>query len=93
MRWRPSIEWGWRWRRTVSSASEKRKPEVKKLSYSGDRLYSMEAERVHESTMSSIEKKTLIWLAQRMPAWVNPDHLTDDGGVIGRRTRSVSFSQ
>ena len=36
----------------------------------------MEAERVHESILSSIEKKALIWMAERMPAWVNSDHLT-----------------
>lgn len=37
---------------------------------------SMEAERVHRSILSAIEKKTLIWLALRLPAWVNSDHLT-----------------
>src|SRR5258708_25893013 len=26
--------------------------------------------------MSSAEKKTLIWMAERLPAWVNSDHLT-----------------
>jgi archaetidylinositol phosphate synthase len=36
----------------------------------------MEAERVHESLLSSVEKKTLIWMAERMPRWVNSDHLT-----------------
>jgi archaetidylinositol phosphate synthase len=41
----------------------------------------MEAERVHESILSSIEKKTLIWLAERMPAWVNSDHLTAVGFI------------
>lgn len=41
----------------------------------------MEAERVHRSILSSIEKKTLIWLAQRLPAWVNSDHLTALGFV------------
>ena len=41
----------------------------------------MEAERVDESILSSIEKKTLIWLAQRLPAWVNSDHLTTLGFV------------
>ncbi len=39
----------------------------------------MEAERVHQSMLSSIEKKTLIWIAERMPAWVNSDHLTTLG--------------
>jgi archaetidylinositol phosphate synthase len=36
----------------------------------------MEAERVHRSILSAVEKKTLIWLAHRLPAWVNSDHLT-----------------
>jgi phosphatidylglycerophosphate synthase len=36
----------------------------------------MEAERVHQSILSSIEKKTLIWIAQRLPRWLNSDHLT-----------------
>jgi phosphatidylglycerophosphate synthase len=36
----------------------------------------MEAERVHRSILSAIEKKTLIWLAERMPASINSDHLT-----------------
>lgn len=34
------------------------------------------AERFHQSVLASAEKKALIWLAQRMPAWVNSDHLT-----------------
>jgi phosphatidylglycerophosphate synthase len=34
------------------------------------------AARQHQSLLASVEKKTLIWLAHRMPAWVNPDHLT-----------------
>jgi archaetidylinositol phosphate synthase len=36
----------------------------------------METERIHHSILSVMEKKTLIWLARRMPAWVNSDHLT-----------------
>lgn len=36
----------------------------------------MEAERVHQSMLSASEKKTLIWLAERIPAGVNSDHLT-----------------
>lgn len=39
----------------------------------------MEAQRVQESLLSAIEKKTLIWLAERMPVWVNSDHLTTLG--------------
>jgi phosphatidylglycerophosphate synthase len=41
----------------------------------------MEAERVHQSILSSIEKKTLIWMAERLPPWVNSDHLTALGFV------------
>src|SRR5205807_2088899 len=39
------------------------------------------AERIHQSVLASVEKKALIWLAQRMPAWVNSDHLTVLGFV------------
>jgi archaetidylinositol phosphate synthase len=35
-----------------------------------------EAERKQLSMLASAEKKTLVWLAERMPAWVNSDHLT-----------------
>lgn len=34
------------------------------------------AERVQHTLVTSAEKKTLRWLAARMPAWVNSDHLT-----------------
>src|SRR5262245_61738108 len=35
-----------------------------------------EAERKQLSMLAVAEKKALIWLAERMPAWVNSDHLT-----------------
>jgi len=35
-----------------------------------------DAERKQLSMLAAAEKRTLIWLAQRMPAWVNSDHLT-----------------
>jgi phosphatidylglycerophosphate synthase len=35
-----------------------------------------DAERKQLSMLASAEKKTLVWLAERMPAWVNSDHLT-----------------
>ena len=35
-----------------------------------------DAERAQLSLLAAAEKKTLIWLAHRMPAWVNSDHLT-----------------
>lgn len=40
-----------------------------------------EAERKQVSMLAAAEKKTLIWLAERMPAWVNSDHLTVLGFV------------
>src|SRR5947209_17035883 len=39
------------------------------------------AERFHQSLLASAEKKVLIWLAHRMPAKVNSDHLTVLGFV------------
>jgi len=35
-----------------------------------------DAQRAQVSMLSSLEKRTLIWLAHCMPAWVNSDHLT-----------------
>src|SRR5262249_35808478 len=34
------------------------------------------AARVQESLLAEIERRTLAWLSDRMPARVNPDHLT-----------------
>src|SRR5581483_10651474 len=34
------------------------------------------AERMHQSLLASSEKRALLWLAQRMPAAINSDHLT-----------------
>jgi archaetidylinositol phosphate synthase len=39
------------------------------------------AERLHHSALALIEKKALIWLANRMPRWVTSDHLTILGFV------------
>ena len=35
-----------------------------------------DAERKQLSFLAAAEKKALVWLAHRMPAWVNSDHLT-----------------
>ncbi len=35
-----------------------------------------EATRIQQSFLSNLEKRTLIWLAARTPAWINSDHLT-----------------
>src|SRR5512135_3923082 len=38
-----------------------------------------DAERKQLSMLAKVEKQTLVWLAQRMPEWVNSDHLTGLG--------------
>src|ERR1700761_8353751 len=40
-----------------------------------------QAERSHKSILAAAEKKALLWLAHRMPDWVNSDHLTVLGFV------------
>jgi archaetidylinositol phosphate synthase len=35
-----------------------------------------QATRVHGSFLAAAEKRALIWMAERMPRWVNSDHLT-----------------
>ena len=32
--------------------------------------------RIHTSLTAEVEKRLLIWMAQRTPAAINPDHLT-----------------
>ena len=39
------------------------------------------AVRAHTSLLADAEKRALIWIAQRLPAWVNSDHLTGLGFV------------
>jgi archaetidylinositol phosphate synthase len=38
-----------------------------------------DAERKQLSMLATLEKRTLIWIAERLPAWVNSDHLTGLG--------------
>lgn len=40
-----------------------------------------DAKRVQESITSRLERKALLWLAARMPSWINSDHLTIMGFV------------
>src|SRR5688500_13866362 len=40
-----------------------------------------EAKRVQTSMLAAAEKRCLIWMAQRLPLWVNSDHLTTLAGV------------
>ncbi len=35
--------------------------------------------RVHASLLADAEKRVLVWMAQRTPSWINPDHLTGLG--------------
>ena len=35
-----------------------------------------QATRVHGSLLASAEKRALVWMAERIPAWVSSDHLT-----------------
>ena len=37
--------------------------------------------RVHNAVTASAEKRLLVWMAERLPAWVNSDHLTSLGAV------------
>ena len=40
-----------------------------------------EAVRVHTSVLAAIEKRCLIWMAGRLPAFINSDHLTTLAGL------------
>jgi archaetidylinositol phosphate synthase len=35
-----------------------------------------DAKRIQESITSRLERKALLWMAARMPSWINSDHLT-----------------
>jgi phosphatidylglycerophosphate synthase len=37
--------------------------------------------RVHEAATANLEQQLLIWIAKRLPAWVNSDHLTALGAL------------
>ncbi len=41
---------------------------------SGPRFH--QAARIQQSFLASGEKRVLVWIASRLPSWVNPDHLT-----------------
>lgn len=46
------------------------------------------ANRSHTSLLAEVEKRTLIWIAERLPAGVNSDHLTGLGFVSLARVRN-----
>ena len=35
-----------------------------------------EARREHRSLTAAVEKRALVWMAERLPPWINADHLT-----------------
>ena len=43
-----------------------------------------EATRVQDSLLASLEKRSLIWMAERMPLAVKSDHLTSLAGLSMR---------
>jgi phosphatidylglycerophosphate synthase len=49
-----------------------------------------EAQRAQVSFLAAFEKRTLIWLAERMPPWVNSDHLTSLG-LVSLLAAGVSY--
>ena len=46
--------------------------------------------RQHDSVLAAAEKKALIWMASRLPRWINPDHLSALG-LIAMAGAGVSF--
>ena len=40
-----------------------------------------QANRIQTSILNGIERKALVWMAERMPAWVTSDHLTFVGFI------------
>jgi len=40
-----------------------------------------QAKRIQQSVSAAYEKRLLIWMAERTPAWINSDHLTSLGFV------------
>lgn len=41
----------------------------------------LEAKRIHTSMLAAAEKRLLVWIAGRLPGWINSDHLTSLAGV------------
>ncbi|HWF91952.1 MAG TPA: CDP-alcohol phosphatidyltransferase family protein [Terriglobales bacterium] len=50
-----------------------------------------QASRIQTSFLSSLEKKSLLWLAERLPVWINSDHLTLLG-FAGQIMAGVSYA-
>jgi phosphatidylglycerophosphate synthase len=50
-----------------------------------------DAHRVQESWLATAEKRALLWLAARTPAWIGPDHLTALG-LASQVTAGVCYA-
>lgn len=50
--------------------------QLKPTPIEGGRPSFKEANRIQESITSGLERKALLWLAVRMPSWINSDYLT-----------------
>jgi phosphatidylglycerophosphate synthase len=47
-------------------------------------------QREHRSLTAAAEKRLLVWLAERMPGWLNPDHLTVLG-LVGNAMGGIGY--
>ena len=47
--------------------------------------------RIHGSILASVEKKALIWIAERLPRWIQSDHLTLLG-FLGMILTGISYA-
>src|SRR5260221_75388 len=47
----------------------------------GARTMEFQTVRVHNAVTASAEKRLLVWMAERLPRWVNSDHLTSLGAI------------
>lgn len=61
------------------------------LSKSGTSPKFKDAKRRQESLLAASEKKALIWIAKRLPPWINSDHLTILG-ALGMVLTGVSYT-
>ncbi|MFZ0477787.1 MAG: CDP-alcohol phosphatidyltransferase family protein [Terriglobales bacterium] len=62
-----------------STLSEIRQSEIRWSKI--QRLGFRQAARVHRTLLASVEARALVWMAKRIPSWVNSDHLTALGFV------------
>jgi archaetidylinositol phosphate synthase len=56
-----------------------------------DKLEFRDAKRKQESLLAASEKKALVWMAERLPRWINSDHLTILG-AIGMLLTGVAYA-